>query len=158
MLRRAVLAAALALVALGAAQTATAAVLQPNFQETTVLSGLTNPTTMRFAPDGRVFVAEKSGRIKTFDSLNDSTATITADLSTNTYNFWDRGMLGMALDPNYPADPYLYVLYTYDGDIGGLAPKWGTPGVLSDPCPPTFGATGDGCVVSGRLSRIPIAT
>jgi glucose/arabinose dehydrogenase/chitodextrinase len=148
---------AVALGALAAAQAAPAAVLQPNFQETAVFSGLTNPTTMRFAADGRVFVAEKNGRIKTFDSLNDATATISVDLSTNTYNFWDRGMLGLAIDPNYPTDPYIYVLYTYDGDIGGPAPKWGTPGVLSDPCPAQFGATADGCVVSGRLSRIPLA-
>ncbi len=157
-LRRALIALVLALAVVGPAATATAATLQPSFQETTVFSGLTNPTTMRFASDGRVFVAEKSGRIRTYDSLNDGTATTTVDLSTNTYNFWDRGMLGMAIDPNYPSEPYLYVLYAYDADIGGIAPKWGTPGVLSDPCPPTFGATADGCVMSGRLSRIPLGS
>ncbi len=136
----------------------TAATVQPNFQETTVFSGLSNPTTMRFAPDGRVFVAEKSGVVKTFDSLNDGTSTTTINLATNTYNFWDRGMLGMAIDPNYPAEPFVYVLYTYDASIGGLAPRWGTPGVLSDPCPTPPGATGDGCVVSGRLSRFTVGT
>ena len=146
-----------AAIAMWAAAPGSAATLPPNFQESTVFSGLSNPTTMRFAPDGRVFVAEKNGRIKTFDSLNDATATVSVDLSTNTYNFWDRGMLGMAIDPNYPTERYIYVLYAYDADIGGLAPKWGTPGVLSDPCPPVPGATADGCVISGRLSRIPLA-
>ena len=34
------------------------------------------------------------------------------------------------------------------------APRWGTPGVYSDPCPTPPGATADGCVVSGRLSRL----
>ena len=33
-------------------------------------------------------------------------------------------------------------------------PRWGTPGVYSDPCPTPPGATADGCVVSGRLSRL----
>ena len=42
------------------------------------------------------------------------TPTMFADLRTNVHNFWDRGLLGMALDPNFPATPYVYVLYTYD--------------------------------------------
>jgi glucose/arabinose dehydrogenase len=60
----------------------------------------------------------------------------------------------LALHPNFPATPYVYVLYTYDGVIGGPAPRWGTAGATSDPCPDPPGATGDGCVVSGRLSRL----
>jgi glucose/arabinose dehydrogenase len=38
-----------------------AATLRPGFQESVVFSGLTNPTAVRFAPDGRVFVAENEG-------------------------------------------------------------------------------------------------
>ena len=48
---------------------AQAATLPSGFVETTVFSGLTNPTVVRFATDGRVFVAEKSGLIKVFDNL-----------------------------------------------------------------------------------------
>jgi glucose/arabinose dehydrogenase len=138
------------------APTAGAAPL-PGFQEQIVFSGLTNPTVVRFVDDGRVFVAEKGGRIKVFDSLADTTPTTFADLSTNVHNFWDRGMLGMTLAPNFPADPSVYVLYTHDAAIGGTAPRWGTPGVYSDPCPTPPGATADGCVVSGRLSRLQAA-
>jgi glucose/arabinose dehydrogenase len=142
-----------------APESAQASVLPSGFVETTVISGLTNPTVVRFASDGRVFVAEKSGVIKEFDSLSDQTPTIVADLNTNVYNFWDRGLLGMALDPNFPTNPYLYVLYDYDHVLGstGAAPKWGTSGVYSDPCPSPPGATTDGCVVSARLSRIQVS-
>jgi uncharacterized repeat protein (TIGR01451 family) len=136
------------------ATAAVASTLPTSFQETVVFSGLTNPTAVRFAPDGRVFVAEKSGVIKVFDSLADTTPTVFADLNKNVYNFWDRGLLGMTLDPNFPASPYVYVLYTYDADIGGTAPKYGTAGVYSDPCPTPPGPTTGGCVVSGRLSRL----
>ena len=87
----------------------------------------TRPTSNSRA-DGRVFVAEKSGIIKVFASLTDESPTIFADLRTNVYNFWDRGLLGMALDPRFPTSPYVYVLYTYDAPIGGTAPTWGTPG------------------------------
>ena len=93
--------ATLLLVASGQPQSAVAA-LPPGFQESVVFSGLSNPTALRFSPDGRIFVAEKNGRIKVFDNLADTTPTVFADLSTNVYNFWDRGLLGLALDPAFP--------------------------------------------------------
>ena len=131
--------------------------LPSGFSDAVVLNGLKQPTAVRFAPDGRVFVAEKSGVIKVFDSLTDPTPDVFANLNAQVHNFWDRGLLGLALDPNFPASPYVYVLYTHDAVIGGTAPRWGTAGVLSDPCPTPPGATGDGCVVSGRLSRLTAA-
>ncbi len=121
------------------------------------MSGLDHPTAVRFSPDGRVFVAEKRGVVKVFDSLTDTTPTVFADLRTNTFNGWDRGMMGLALDPAFPSKPYVYVLYAYDGDIGGPAPKWGTPDTDDDTCPDPPGYTTDGCVVSGRLSRLEAA-
>jgi PKD repeat protein len=61
----------------------------------------------------------------------------------------------MTLAPNFPSDPYVYALYTYDHELGANAPapRWGT-GTYSDGCPTPPGATADGCVVSGRLSRL----
>ncbi|MGH7358282.1 MAG: PQQ-dependent sugar dehydrogenase, partial [Candidatus Rokuibacteriota bacterium] len=129
----------------------------PNFQEAVALGGLVQPTVVRFSPDGRVFVAEKSGLIKVFDSLSDTSPTIYADLRTQVHNYWDRGLLGMVLDPQFPTDPYVYVLYTRDAAVGGVAPRWGSPGATSDPCPTPPGGNVDGCVVSGRLSRLNAA-
>jgi glucose/arabinose dehydrogenase len=141
---------------LGLAMPAHGATVPPGFQESVVATGLTQPTAVRFAADGRVFVAEKRGVIKVFDSLTDPVPDVFADLNVNVYNFWDRGLLGLALAPNFPADPYVYVLYTYDHELGATAPapRWGTPGVYADPCPTPPGPTADGCVVSGRLSRL----
>ncbi|MCW2812494.1 MAG: sugar dehydrogenase [Friedmanniella sp.] len=134
-------------------------VLPPGFQDTVALSGLDSPTAVRFSPDGRVFVAEKSGVIKVFDSPADPTPGVFADLSTNVDNYWDRGLLGLALAPGFPADPHIYVLYTYDHELFSAdpAPKWGTAGILSDSCPTPPGPTKDGCVASGRLSRLTAA-
>jgi glucose/arabinose dehydrogenase len=134
------------------ATTPAGAAVPTGFTDTAVISGLSSPTNAVFAPDGRVFVSEKSGLVKTFDSLADTTATITADLRTQTQDFWDRGLLGLTLDPAYPTRPYLYVLYTYDAVPGGTAPRWG------DQCPTPPGATDQGCVVTGRLSRLTIGT
>jgi glucose/arabinose dehydrogenase len=124
---------------------AAAVVLPSGFQEQIVFSGLTQPTNIEFAPDGRIFVAEKGGKIKVFDGLADTTPTVFADLSTDVHNQWDRGLLGLALPPNFPTNPWVYVLYTYDAPPGQTAPVW------NDTCPNANDGT---CVVTGRLSRL----
>ena len=129
---------------------ALAGTLPAGFNETTVWSGLGNPTVIRFAPDGRVFVASKSGIINVFDSLGDTTPTVYADLRTRVHDFWDRGLLGVALDPQFTTGrPYVYVLYAYDKAPNSTQqPRWG------DGCATPPGATADGCVITGRLSRL----
>ncbi|PWW22832.1 glucose/arabinose dehydrogenase [Geodermatophilus normandii] len=136
--------------------TPAAAAPQPGFSDTTAFSGLVNPTAVRFAPDGRVFVAEKRGTVQMYDGLGDTTPTRIADLRTEVHNFWDRGLLGLAVDPGFPTRPYLYALYTFDGPVGGTAPRWGTAGADSDPCPNPPGATSDGCVVSAKLVKLTL--
>jgi glucose/arabinose dehydrogenase len=130
---------------------AAAATLPSGFQESTVISGLTAPTAVRFASDGRVFVAQKNGLVLEYDSLSDTTPTTVADLRTGVDDYWDRGLLGLALDPSFPTNPYIYVLYTYDAVPGGTAPRW------NDACPTPPGPTTDGCVVQGRLARLTIS-
>src|SRR6266511_5315441 len=84
--------------------------LPPGFTDTIAFSGLSLPTVVQFAADGRVFIGEKSGLIEVFDSLSDTQPTVFADLRTNVYDYGDRGLLGMALDPHFPAKPFVYVL------------------------------------------------
>lgn len=147
---------AAALVAAGAGALATQ--LPAGFQESIVANGLVQPTALRFASDGRVFIAEKRGVVKTYAALGGAPRVL-IDIRIKVHNFWDRGLLGMALHPNYPATPYLYVLYTYDGDVGlNNAPKYGGYFTDTDPCPTPPGATDQGCVVSARLSRFVLQT
>jgi glucose/arabinose dehydrogenase/PKD repeat protein len=140
-----------------AASESTILALPSGFTETIVFSGLTNPTNVEFAADGRIFIAEKSGVIKVYDNLNDTTPTSFAVLPPSVHNYWDRGLLGMALDPSLtnpalPSRPWVYVLYTYDHQLGSSsALPWG------DTCPSPPGPTTDGCVVSGRLSRFTVS-
>jgi glucose/arabinose dehydrogenase len=133
----------------------------PDFQDVKVWTSFsTEPMAVRFAPDGHVFVAEKGGRILVFNDEND-TATpykVFADLRPIVHDFWDRGLLGLAVDPQFPIRPYIYVLYTVD-----RPPPWlkGPDGVnppvtaWNDSCPTPPGANnGDGCVVYARLARL----
>jgi glucose/arabinose dehydrogenase/PKD repeat protein len=133
------------------AGTAAAATLPAGFQEQIVFSGLNQPTNIEFASDGRVFVTEKGGAIKIFDNLADTSPTVFADLSASVHNQWDRGLLGLALPPNFPTSPYVYVLYAYGVPLGGGP-------VMDDACTGAAGgANGGNCVISARLSRLQIS-
>ncbi|MEO3741901.1 PQQ-dependent sugar dehydrogenase [Plantactinospora sp. B5E13] len=123
-----------------------AAAIPAGFTQQVVYTGLTRPTKLVFSPDGRVFVAEKSGIVKVFDSLADNTPTVFADLRPKVYDFTDLGLIGLALAPNFPDDPYVYVSYSYDGVVGGSAPTY------HDSCP----KIGD-CAASARVSRLRAA-
>ena len=123
------------------------------FQDTVIWKNLTEPTAIAFARQGRVFVAEKSGIIKTFDSIQDPTPQVFADLRPVVFGGWDRGLLGLAVDPNFgiTGGNYVYVLYTRDATPGGPTPSWNDdcPGPPDGPGPNT-----DGCPVTGTLSRL----
>lgn len=147
-------------VALLAPAGASGSTLPTGFRDDVVFAGLDEPTTFRFVPNSsRVFVAEKTGRILLFESVDDPTGAVFADLRTQVYDTQDRGLLGLEVDPAFPARPYVYALYTYDHVLGepGGAPRWGEPGKSGDGCdekPPNTGV--DACPVSGRLVRLTV--
>jgi uncharacterized protein (TIGR03382 family) len=135
-----------------AAPMARAKTLPPSFVDTTEISGLVEPTAVRFSPTGEVFIAEKAGVLKRFAPLPDpGPGTVVLDLRGKTLDYHDRGLLSFALDPGFPLVPYVYVLYTYDGPPGQPAPVWrDSCGFNGQPSPTD---PGGGCVASGRLSR-----
>jgi len=140
------------------APVASGSTLPSGFRDEAVFTDLEEPTALRVAADGRVFVAEKAGRILVFDDLLDNAPTVFADLRTQTYDAGDRGLLALALDPEFPARPYVYALYSYDHLLGDTepAPKWGEPDQSGDDCPKPPGTGVDACPVSGRLVRLTV--
>ena len=94
---------------LGTPGPGTAATLPPGFTETLVAGDLVRPTAMAIAPDGRIFVCEQDGRLRVIRDgalLDDPFHT----LSVN--SFGERGLLGVAFDPNFASNHFLYVYYT----------------------------------------------
>jgi glucose/arabinose dehydrogenase len=128
------------------------AAVPTGFTDTAVWSGLTLPTAIAFAPGGKVFVGEKGGIVKVFDSLSDSSPTQVVDLHPQVQDYWDRGLLGLAVDPGFGSTGrnFIYVLYTHDHNPEGSPATWG------DNCPTPPGPNNDGCTVTGNLSRIPV--
>ena len=92
------------------------------FQPQTVVSGLNLPTSFAFAPDGRIFIAEKNGDVRVFKN-GALLPTPLIDISANVNNYWDRGLIGMALDPNFATNGYIYLLYPYEATASDDA-RW----------------------------------
>ncbi|MBT8214830.1 MAG: VCBS repeat-containing protein, partial [Acidimicrobiia bacterium] len=90
------------------------------------IGGLTFPTAVEFAPDGRIFVAEKSGVLKAFNGFDDANPVTVFDISAQVNDQLDRGLLGLAIHPDFPGTPYVFGLYT------SVEPFPGTAGTVSN--------------------------
>ena len=91
---------------------ARAATLPAGFAETQVANGLTSPTAMDFAPDGRLFVCLQGGNLRVIKNgglLATPFLTLTVDSSG------ERGLLGVTFDPNFASNNFVYVYYTVPG-------------------------------------------
>lgn len=85
------------------------AALPPLFSDTEVARGLSSPTAMAFAPDGRIFVCQQGGALRVIQNgqlLAEPFVTLNVD------DTGERGLLGLAFDPGFPQQPYVYVYYT----------------------------------------------
>jgi glucose/arabinose dehydrogenase len=87
-----------------------AANLPQGFTDSPVVSGLTNPTDMEFAPDGRLFVAEDAGRVRIVKP--DGTLSTFLDISPKVDSKGERGLLALTFDPDFSTNHYVYLHYT----------------------------------------------
>ena len=87
-----------------------AANLPPGFTDSQVASGLTNPTDMEFAPDGRLFVTEDAGKLRI--ARPDGTLATFLNISTKVDSKGERGLLALTFDPGFSTNGYVYLHYT----------------------------------------------
>jgi glucose/arabinose dehydrogenase len=105
---RAVLGLLVCCLALGAPAVA----VPPGFYDQPVASGIGSPTAMAFAPDGRLFVCRQNGELRVIRDgrlLPDEFIDLAVDSNG------ERGLLGVAFDPDFGTTPYVYVYYTVPG-------------------------------------------
>lgn len=90
--------------------TANAALTLPQgFGETLIPGTITNPTTMAFAPDGRIFALEQGGAVRVVKA---GAVLATPFITLPVDSTQERGLVGITFDPNFPTDPYVYLNYT----------------------------------------------
>lgn len=84
----------------------------PGFSQTTVASGISNATAMSFAPDGRIFVSEQGGTLRV---VKDGALLATPFLTVpGVSSAGERGLLGVAFDPDFATNNHVYVYYTHN--------------------------------------------
>lgn len=94
---------------LGQSGIALAITLPTGFSETLVTGGLNQPIAFDFAPDGRIFLTEKVGTVRI---IKNGQLLSTPFLSLPVDSSSERGLLGVALDPQFSENGYVYVYYT----------------------------------------------
>ncbi len=80
-----------------------------------MVSGLTRPTVFAFLPDGRILIGQQNGVVRIVKN-GQLLPTPFIDLQDRVNDYWDHGLLGMAADPNFATNGYVYLLYTYEND------------------------------------------
>ena len=89
------------------------AVVPAGFSDAVYVSGIPNPVAMDFAPDGRLFVCQKNGQLRIVSAAGALLPTPFMALTVDT--FAERGLLGIAFDPQFATNGYLYCYYTVPG-------------------------------------------
>jgi glucose/arabinose dehydrogenase len=93
--------------AVAPAPAAAASEVPAGFQDVEVIGNISEATSVAFAPSGTAFVAEKPGTIKAFDydagtGTWETTGGEFANLRSHVNNYWDRGLTGIEVDPQFP--------------------------------------------------------
>ncbi|MFN0166343.1 MAG: PQQ-dependent sugar dehydrogenase [Bryobacteraceae bacterium] len=99
---------------LGLAMIGKAGTPPSGFTDVLVAGGLASPTAMAIAPDGRVLVCEQAGRLRV---IKNGVLLPAPFLSVTVDSEAERGLLGVAADPDYATNRYLYVYYTRPGAV-----------------------------------------
>jgi glucose/arabinose dehydrogenase len=110
----AILAAGLAVVAGGSVQLRAQT---PALATETILRGLEAPWAIDFAPDGRIFLSERPGRIRI---ARDGQLQTAPWMTLEVADVSEAGLLGLALDPQFAQTRFVYVAYTYRATSGRL--------------------------------------
>lgn len=86
-----------------------------NFQSTPIINtGLNAPTAFEFAPDGRIFILQRTGEVLIFKNGQLLSQPFTVLPSSNT---GDRGLIGIAFDPDFLNNHWVYFYYNSTGDL-----------------------------------------
>jgi glucose/arabinose dehydrogenase len=78
-------------------------------------SGLTSPTAFAFTPDGRAFIAEKNGIVRVFKG-GQVLGTPLVDMRDQVNAYWDRGLIGIAVHPQFATNGYVYLLHAFENN------------------------------------------
>jgi glucose/arabinose dehydrogenase len=92
-----------------------AATLPLGFSEEVIAAGLAEPTAFTWLPDGRILIAQKSGLVRVVKG-GALLPTPFIDLTASVNDYFDHGLLGIAADPDFATNGFVYLLYTFENN------------------------------------------
>jgi glucose/arabinose dehydrogenase len=84
----------------------------PTRREDALVANVGAPTAIAFTPDGRLLITTQGGQLRVFQNGN-LVATPALDLSSRVCSNSERGLLGVAVDPNFTSNNFIYLYYTF---------------------------------------------
>jgi glucose/arabinose dehydrogenase len=109
-----------------------AVALPDGFTHELVASGMAGPVGLTFLPDGRILVIEQQGTVRLVVNgilKPDPILDIQAQVRYSN----EQGLLGIAVDPEYPTKPFIYLYYTHETENYQHITRFTMTGTLTDP-------------------------
>ncbi len=109
----------LAALACGVAPQRAAAAVPTNFGDALVAS-VSGPTAIAFTPDGRLLVTTQGGTLRVYSLATTPATLLATPVTFGTGGFpalcsnFERGLLGVAVDPEFAVNNYIYLFYTFN--------------------------------------------
>lgn len=104
--------------------------LPAGFSEVQVATGITEPTIMAASPDGRIFIAQQGGALRVFKN-GSLLPTPFITLSVNSSG--ERGLVGVAFDPDFANNQYIYLYYTVSSGANNRISRFTANGDVAVP-------------------------
>ena len=84
----------------------------PGFEDSFVAS-VAWPTAVAFTPDGRILLTSQLGQLYVYQN-GALVSTPALDLGSTSCAYRERGLLGVAVDPQFASNHFIYVTYTFN--------------------------------------------
>jgi glucose/arabinose dehydrogenase len=140
-----------------------------------LVTNVPNPTGLAFLPDQRLLITSQDGRL--WLNSGTTTSTVALDLRTRICSDFERGLLGVAVDPQFASSGFIYLYYTFKKhnscasndaevepvnrvsrfELGGNSVLTATETVLIDNIPSTNGNHNGGDVQFGKDGHLYVS-
>lgn len=107
--------------------------------DTVIATGLSHPWEILWGPDDHIWMTERNGRVSRLNPENGQLSPLLT--ISEVVDRGEGGLLGMALHPQFPLQPYVYLVYNYENANGDYREKLvrysysSGSGTLSSPAP-----------------------